>query len=112
MKTKVINKNMWKYVDWTLVVIIFILVGYSILSIVNATASPFTGDEKTFAEFFANLNLNSAMWQVIFFIVGHRPAVLGDGGAACGGYVSWQRTERDDGLVYDRKPWIPAGRSL
>ena len=70
MKTKVINKNMWKYVDWTLVVIIFILVGYSILSIVNATASPFTGDEKTFAEFFANLNLNSAMWQVIFFIVG------------------------------------------
>ena len=49
MKTKVINKNMWKYVDWTLVVIIFILVGYSVLSIVNATASPFTGDEKTFA---------------------------------------------------------------
>lgn len=70
MKTKAINKNMWKYVDWALVVIIFILVGYSILSIVNATASPFTGDEKTFAEFFANLNLNSAMWQVIFFVVG------------------------------------------
>ena len=70
MKTKAINKNMWKYVDWALVVIIFILVGYSILSIVNATASPFTGDEKTFAEFFANLNLNYAMWPVIFFVVG------------------------------------------
>ncbi len=70
MKGKLINKNMWKFVDWFLVVIIFILVGYSLLSIVNVTASPFTGDEQGFAEFFANLNLSDAMWQLVFFGIG------------------------------------------
>lgn len=70
MKGTLINKNMWKFVDWFLVVIIFILVGYSLLSIVNVTASPFTGDEQGFAEFFANLNLSSAIWQLIFFGIG------------------------------------------
>ncbi|MEF9989033.1 MAG: rod shape-determining protein RodA [Christensenellaceae bacterium] len=70
MKANIINKNMWKYVDWFLIVIIVVLVGYSLLSIINVTASPFTGDESGFAEFFANLNLNSAMWQLIFFGIG------------------------------------------
>ena len=70
MKGTLINKNMWKFVDWFLVVIIFILVGYSLLSIVNVTASPFTGDEQGFAELFANLNLSSALWQLLFFGIG------------------------------------------
>ncbi|MEG2625538.1 MAG: rod shape-determining protein RodA [Christensenella sp.] len=61
---------MWKYVDWFLIIIIVVLVGYSLLSIINVTASPFTGDESTFAEFFANLNLNSAVWQGVFFVIG------------------------------------------
>lgn len=70
MKGSIINKNMWKFVDWLLVVIIFILVGYSLLSIINATASPFTGDEQGFAEFFANLDLSAALWQLVFFGIG------------------------------------------
>ncbi|MEG2881315.1 MAG: rod shape-determining protein RodA [Christensenella sp.] len=70
MRGKFINKNMWKYVDWFLIIIIVVLVGYSLLSIINVTASPFTGDESTFAEFFANLNLNSAVWQGVFFVIG------------------------------------------
>ena len=70
MKGKLVNKNMWKYVDWFLVAIIVILVGYSLLSILNATASPFTGDESTFSEFMANLDLGTAGWQMIFFLIG------------------------------------------
>ncbi|WP_066684425.1 rod shape-determining protein RodA [Christensenella intestinihominis] len=70
MRGKLVNKNMWKYVDWFLVAIIVILVGYSLLSILNATASPFTGDESTFSEFLANLDLSTAGWQLIFFLVG------------------------------------------
>ena len=70
MKGKLINRNMWKYVDWFLVVIIVILVGYSLLSILNATASPFTGDETTFAEFIANLDLSTVGMQFIFFLIG------------------------------------------
>lgn len=70
MKGKLVNKNMWKYVDWFLIAIIVILVGYSLLSILNATASPFTGDESTFSEFLANLDLSTAGWQIIFFLFG------------------------------------------
>lgn len=70
MKSKLINKNMWKYVDWFLIIIIVVLVGYSLLSILNATAAPFTGDETTFGEFVANLDLSSVGWQFIFFAIG------------------------------------------
>jgi rod shape determining protein RodA len=61
---------MWKFVDWFLVVIIFIIVGYGIVSLVNATASPFTGDESTFGEIMDNLNLSSAQSQLMFFGIG------------------------------------------
>lgn len=70
MKSNVINRGMWKYVDWFLVIIIFVIFAYGMLSLVNATASPFTGDESTFAEFYANLNLGSAQWQLVFFLIG------------------------------------------
>lgn len=70
MKSNVINKHMWKYVDWLVIVLIFVLVGFSILSLINATASPFTGDESTFSEFMANLNLGSAQRQMMFFLIG------------------------------------------
>ncbi len=70
MKLRIYNKNMWKYFDWILIILIFMLVGYGLVSIINVTASPFTGDEHTFAEIYANLNLESAGYQVIFFLVG------------------------------------------
>lgn len=70
MKGNLINKNMWKYVDWFLIVIIVILVGYSLLSIMNATSLPFTGDETTIADFVANLDLSSIAWQFVFFGIG------------------------------------------
>ncbi|MDL2236935.1 rod shape-determining protein RodA [Christensenellaceae bacterium OttesenSCG-928-K19] len=70
MKSKLINKHMWKYVDWALVAIIVLIVGYGIVSIINATASPFTGDESTFAQFMENLNLGTAERQLMFFGIG------------------------------------------
>lgn len=70
MKGKLINKNMWKYVDWFLVIIIVVIVGYGLLSLLNATASPFTGDETTFGEFIANLDLGTAGSQFLFFVIG------------------------------------------
>lgn len=70
MKTKIFNKYMWKYVDWILVILICMLVGFSLISIINATASPFTGDESGFGEFMDNLNLGSAQRQMMFFGIG------------------------------------------
>lgn len=61
---------MFKYVDWFLLSLIFVLVGYSLLSITNATASPFTGSESSLSDIFANLNLEKTFWQSIFFFSG------------------------------------------
>ncbi len=65
-----VNKNMFKYVDWFLLSVIFILVGYSLLSITNATASPFTGGESSLSDILSNLNLEKTIWQSIFFFSG------------------------------------------
>lgn len=70
MKLRIYNKNMWKNFDWILVIIIFTLVGYSLISIINVTASPFTGDEVSFSEILENLNFDSAGYQGIFFLIG------------------------------------------
>lgn len=61
---------MWRYVDWLLLGIIVAIFLYGLLSLVNVTASPFTGDESTFAQIYANLNLGAAQWQIAFFAVG------------------------------------------
>ncbi|MEI6101120.1 MAG: FtsW/RodA/SpoVE family cell cycle protein [Eubacteriales bacterium] len=65
-----LNKNMFKYVDWFLLILMFIIVGYSLLSITNATASPFTGTESSITDILANLNLSDMFRQLMFFIVG------------------------------------------
>lgn len=70
MKGNLINKNMWKYVDWFTVIIIVVLMGYGLLSLLNATATPFTGDETTIADFLANLDLSTAGWQFVFCVIG------------------------------------------
>jgi len=61
---------MFKYVDWFLLSLIFVLVGYSLLSITNATASPFTGGESSLSDIFSNLNMEKTFWQSIFFLSG------------------------------------------
>ncbi|MGI6152528.1 MAG: rod shape-determining protein RodA [Christensenellaceae bacterium] len=70
MKKNTINRAMWKYVDWFLIIIICLIFLYGLVSLLNATASPFTGDESTLAAIYENLNLGSAQWQIIFFGIG------------------------------------------
>ncbi len=70
MKSNILNKHMWKFTDWFLVAIIFIIVAFGILSIINATASPFTGDETGIDGIISNLNLGYAERQLMFFGVG------------------------------------------
>ncbi len=70
MKPKLLNKHMWKYVDWFLVAVICLLVGFGLLSMINATADPFTGDEQGIAGTLANLDLSFALRQVLFFAIG------------------------------------------
>ena len=67
---KTLNKSMFKYVDWFLLILIFVLVGFSLLSITNATASPFTGSESSFSDIFSNLNLSNTVNQFLFFLIG------------------------------------------
>ncbi len=70
MRPNVINKNMWRYVDWFLVVIVLIIFFYGMFSLINVTAKPFTGDESSISSFFANLDLTYAARQLMFFGIG------------------------------------------
>lgn len=65
-----INKNLFKHIDWVIMALIGTLVAFSLLSITNITADPFTGDEHSFSEIWQNLNLNNTLWQFLFFVVG------------------------------------------
>lgn len=55
-------------IDWILVVTIILLVGIGLISILNATANPFTGEEQTFFEKLQNLDGSLVMRQTIFFL--------------------------------------------
>lgn len=61
---------MFKYVDWFLLILMCVIVGYSILSIANATANPFTGNESSLSEIVSNLNLDDVLKQLMFFGIG------------------------------------------
>lgn len=66
----IVNKNAFKYIDWITILIIAALVIYSLIAITNALADPFSGEESSFSEIFANLNFDSTMWQGMFFLIG------------------------------------------
>ncbi len=70
MKPKIFNKYMWRYVDWFLLIIICVLVFFGMMSMINATAQPFTGDESSLADYMANLDLSFAQRQLMFFGIG------------------------------------------
>ncbi len=61
---------MFKYVDWFLLILVCVIVGFSLLSIANATANPFTGSETSLTDIMANLNLGDVLKQIMFFLVG------------------------------------------
>lgn len=64
------NKGLWKNLDWPTVILVCVLFFIGLITIVNVTASPFTGEESTVSEFFDRLNLSSAVRQLAFFCVG------------------------------------------
>lgn len=70
MRSKLINKGLWKNFDWPTLILICIIFLIGLVTLVNVTASPFTGEETTAAEIFSRLNLSSALWQLAFFGIG------------------------------------------
>ena len=70
MRSKLINKGLWRNFDWTTLILICLIFAVGLITIINVTASPFTGEETTPAQFFSKLNLSFAIWQLVFFGVG------------------------------------------
>lgn len=64
------NRKTLKALDWVLICIVVAIVCFGILAITNATAGVFSGEEETIGEFIQKLDLNSPMWQMIFFGAG------------------------------------------
>lgn len=64
------NKGLWRNLDWVTVVLLCVIFFVGLVTIINVTASPFTGEETSASEIFSKLNLSSALRQFMFFGVG------------------------------------------
>lgn len=69
MQHKLINKGLWKNFDWPTLILICVIFFVGLITIVNVTASPFTGEESA-GDLFDKLNLTYALWQLVFFGIG------------------------------------------
>lgn len=65
-----LGKKSWKLVDWFSVIIVFLIVAFSLISLTNVLADPFTGQEQGLGDIIDNLNLGNVVWQGIFFVIG------------------------------------------
>ena len=71
MKIKgLVDRNVYKHIDWVIMVLICAIVFFGIITLVNVTADPFSGEENTLSEIFDNLNLSTPLLQFAFFLIG------------------------------------------
>lgn len=64
------NKKILRNFDFTILFVITLIVGYSLVAIGNATANPFTGDERGIMQILGNLNLYYVKLQLLWFGLG------------------------------------------
>ncbi len=65
-----IDKKLWKNFDWPLFALIIVLMACSLVFIANTQAEPFTGEEVTLLDYFARIDFELVLLQLIFFGVG------------------------------------------
>ena len=65
-----IDKKLWKNFDWPLFLMIIVLMACSLLFIANTQAEPFTGQEATLLDYFARIDFNLVLLQLMWFGVG------------------------------------------
>ena len=65
-----INKKRLKNIEYILPIIVLVISLFGVFCILMATASPFTGEELTFEEITANLNLSKVRMQLIWMVIG------------------------------------------
>jgi rod shape determining protein RodA len=64
------DKKTIRNFDFPILIIIFFIVGYSLVAIGNATADPFTGEEQGIMQIINNLNLKYVKLQLLWFALG------------------------------------------
>jgi len=64
------NKKILRNFDFTILFVITLIVGYSLIAIGNATANPSTGDEHGIMQILGNLNLYYVKLQLLWFGLG------------------------------------------
>ena len=65
-----IDRKLWKNFDWPLFALILVLMVCSLVFIANTQAEPFTGEEATLLDYFARIDFNLVLLQLMFFGVG------------------------------------------
>lgn len=70
MKNRFIDFKLFKYLDWPLIVLLFCIASIGIMSVTNATASLFTGEENSITEIVDILDISTIRLQILWFFVG------------------------------------------
>ena len=70
MKNRFIDFKLFKYLDWLTITLLLGIAFMGIMSIANATASLFTGDESSISDIVANLNTSTIRLQIYWVLIG------------------------------------------
>ena len=70
MRSRFIDKRMFKYIDWLLFTNIIILVMFSLIAIASAVSEPVTGDTSTLSAVIKQLDLGYVFQQLMWLGVG------------------------------------------
>jgi len=70
MKNRFIDFKLFKYLDWLTIALLLGIAFMGIMSIANATASLFTGDESSISDIVANLNTSTIRLQIYWVLIG------------------------------------------
>ncbi|MEZ4357163.1 MAG: rod shape-determining protein RodA [Eubacteriales bacterium] len=70
MRFRFINIRFLKHIDWVTVSIVFAICLFGLVAIINATSSPFTGDESTLSDYLSKLNFSYVKLQLMWVLVG------------------------------------------
>ena len=65
-----IEKKSWKRIDWITLIIVFVLVGFGLISLANIMATPFSGQEQSLSDYMSKLNLEYVQRQAQNFLFG------------------------------------------
>ena len=66
-----LDRSVYKNIDKVILFLIIVIIAFGIITLLNVTADPFTGEESSISDYLNNLNpMTAAVPQLLFAVVG------------------------------------------